>query len=126
MGAIEEDIFLRQLENTMLNFVSLHGVKDIERAFPLERDKVTIRGEGSIEVRKEKEWVLETDGVNLKTVMRIDGVDFRRTQRHRVRRFFRHLALLCDLMTHCGSLMARHGINCTNTRVLMNARLRRF
>jgi DNA-directed RNA polymerase II subunit RPB1 len=56
MGAIEEDIFLRQLENTMLNFVSLHGVKDIERAFPLERDKVTIRGEGSIEVRKEKEW----------------------------------------------------------------------
>ena len=27
---------------------------------------------------KEKERVLETDSINLKTVMRIDGVDFRR------------------------------------------------
>ena len=134
----------------MLNSVSLRGVKDIERVFLLEHDKVTISDEGSIEARKEKEWVLETDGVNLKTVMCIDGVDFRRTYSNSCVEVFnvlgieaaraaimkelrgviefdgsyvnyRHLALLCDLMTHRGSLMAitRHGINRADTGALM-------
>ncbi len=32
-GTVEEDIFLRQLENTMLNSISLRGVKGINRVF---------------------------------------------------------------------------------------------
>ncbi|KII94419.1 hypothetical protein PLICRDRAFT_36689 [Plicaturopsis crispa FD-325 SS-3] len=150
MGTIEEDIFLRQLENTMLNSVSLRGVKDVNRVFLMEHDKVVITKEGSIEAREEKEWVLETDGVNLKTVMCIDGVDFKRTYSNSCVEIFnvlgieaarnavmkelrgviefdgsyvnyRHLALLCDLMTHRGTLMAitRHGINRTDTGALM-------
>jgi len=54
MGAIEEDIFLCQLENTMLNSVRLHGIKDIKHVFLLEHDKVTISDEESIKARKEK------------------------------------------------------------------------
>ncbi|TFK57734.1 beta and beta-prime subunits of DNA dependent RNA-polymerase [Heliocybe sulcata] len=150
MGTVEEDIFLRQLENTMLNGVSLRGVKDIERVFLLEHDKVVITPEGSIEAKQEKEWVLETDGVNLKTVMCVDGVDFQRTYSNSCVEIFdvlgieaaraaimkelrgviefdgsyvnyRHLALLCDLMTHRGTLMAitRHGINRADTGALM-------
>ncbi|KXN93013.1 DNA-directed RNA polymerase II subunit rpb1 [Leucoagaricus sp. SymC.cos] len=122
-GTVEEDIFLRQLENTMLNSVSLRGVK---------------------------EWVLETDGINLKTVTCINGVDFTRTysnscveifivlgieaaraaimkELHGVIEFngsyvnYRHLALLCNLMTHCGTLIAitHHGINRADTGALM-------
>ena len=150
MGVIEEDIFLRQLENTMLNSVSLRGVKGIHRVFLLEHDKVIIAEDGSIASRQEKEWVLETDGVNLKTVMCLDGVDYKRTYSNSCVEIFnvlgieaaraaimkelrsviefdgsyvnyRHLALLCDLMTHRGSLMAitRHGINRTDTGALM-------
>ncbi|KAJ7442205.1 hypothetical protein B0H11DRAFT_2348601 [Mycena galericulata] len=66
MGAIEEDIFLRQLENTMLNSVSLRGVKDIHKVFLLQHDKVVHEADGSINMRKKEEWVLETDGINLK------------------------------------------------------------
>lgn len=86
--------------------------------------------------------VLETDGIDLKTVMCIDGVDFKRTYSNTCVEIFnvlgieaaraailkelrgviefdgsyvnyRHLAILCDLMTHRGSLIAvtRHGIN---------------
>jgi len=115
-----------------------------------EQDKVTISSDGSILTGKEKEWVLETDGVNLKTVMCIDGVDFRRTYSNSCVEIFnvlgieaaraaimkelrgviefdgsyvnyRHLALLCDLMTHRGTLMAitRHGINRADTAALM-------
>jgi len=148
--SMEEDIFLRSLENTMLNSVSLRGVKGIKRVFLMEQDKITISSEGSIVSGQEKEWVLETDGVNLKTVMCIDGVDFKRTYSNScievfnvlgieaaraaimkelrgVIEFdgsyvnFRHLALLCDLMTHRGTLMAitRHGINRADTGALM-------
>ncbi|KAJ6577080.1 DNA-directed RNA polymerase II, subunit 1 [Mycena sp. CBHHK59/15] len=150
MGAIEEDIFLRQLENTMLNSVSLRGVKDIRKVFLLQHDKVVIEDDGSINLRKKEEWVLETDGINLKTVMCIDGVDFKRTYSNSCVEIFnvlgieaaraailrelrgviefdgsyvnyRHLALLCDLMTHRGTLMAitRHGINRADTGALM-------
>ncbi|KAI5120862.1 hypothetical protein M0805_008235 [Coniferiporia weirii] len=146
---VEEDIFLRQLENTMLNSVSLRGVKGIERVFLLEHDKIGIMEDGSIQ-KSEKEWVLETDGVNLKTVMCIEGVDWKRTYSNSCVEVFnvlgieaaraaimrelrgviefdgsyvnyRHLALLCDLMTHRGTLMAitRHGINRADTGALM-------
>ena len=86
--------------------------------------------------------MLETDGVNLRMVMCIDGVDFKRTYSNSCIEIFnvlgikaaraaimkklrsviefdsfyvnyRHLALLCDLMTQQGTLMAitQHGIN---------------
>ena len=151
MGTVEEDIFLRQLENTMLNSVSLRGVPGIERVFLLEHDRIIITPDGGIEARGgEKEWVLETDGVNLKAVMTVDGVNFTRTYSNSCVEVFnvlgieaaraaimkelrgviefdgsyvnyRHLALLCDLMTHRGSLMAitRHGINRADTGALM-------
>ncbi|KAG5219798.1 DNA-directed RNA polymerase II [Salix suchowensis] len=147
---VEEDVFLRQLENTMLSSVSLRGVENINRVFLMEHDKVTTAEDGSIQANQEKEWVLETDGANLKAVMCIDGVDFARTYSNNCVEVFnvlgieaargaimkelrnviefdgsyvnyRHLALLCDLMTHRGTLMAitRHGINRADTGALM-------
>ncbi|KAI0344206.1 beta and beta-prime subunits of DNA dependent RNA-polymerase [Trametopsis cervina] len=151
MDTVEEDVFLRQLENTMLNSVSLRGVPGIERVFLLEHEQIVELPDGSILARsEEKEWVLETDGINLKTVMCIDGVDFTRTYSNNCVEIFnvlgieaartaimkelrgviefdgsyvnyRHLALLCDLMTQRGTLMAitRHGINRADTGALM-------
>ncbi|KIJ45198.1 hypothetical protein M422DRAFT_251383 [Sphaerobolus stellatus SS14] len=150
LASVEEDVFLRQLENTMLNSVSLRGVKDIRRVFLVKHDKVSTTKDGKIEPKGEQEWVLETDGVNLKAVMCIDGVDFTRTYSNNCVEIFqvlgieaargallrelrgviefdgsyvnyRHLALLCDLMTQRGSLMAitRHGINRAETGALM-------
>ena len=37
IGTMEEDIFLRQLENTMRNLINLHGVKGICRPFLMEQ-----------------------------------------------------------------------------------------
>ncbi|KAF9261934.1 beta and beta-prime subunits of DNA dependent RNA-polymerase [Marasmius fiardii PR-910] len=150
MESVEEDIFLRQLENTMLNSVSLRGVQGVKRVFLMKHEKVELQDDGSLKTEKEREWVLETDGVNLKTVMTIVGVDFTRTYSNSCVEVFnvlgiegaraaimkelrnviefdgsyvnyRHLALLCDLMTHRGTLMAitRHGINRADTGALM-------
>ncbi|KAE9397231.1 beta and beta-prime subunits of DNA dependent RNA-polymerase [Gymnopus androsaceus JB14] len=136
---LEEEIFLRQLENTMLNSVSLRGVQGIERVFLTKHDMIETKEDGSIVLEKEKG-----------TVMCIDGVDFTRTYSNSCVEIFnvlgieaaraailkelrgviefgasyvnyRHLAILCDLMTHRGSLMAitRHGINRADTGALM-------
>jgi DNA-directed RNA polymerase II subunit RPB1 len=154
IGTIEEDIFLRQLENTMLNSISLRGVKGIRRVFLMHHDKTIIEEDGSIRTGgdKYKEWVLETDGTNLKQVMCLDGVDFTRTYSNNCVEIFnvlgieaaraaimkelrnviefdgsyvnyRHLALLCDLMTQRGFLMSitRHGINRADTGALMRS-----
>ncbi|KAI6111259.1 RNA polymerase 2 [Pisolithus sp. B1] len=77
LGTVEEDVFLHQLENTMLNSVSLRGVPGVHRVFLPEHDKVYVSDEGGIKTKKE--WALETDGVNLKAVMCVPGVDFTRT-----------------------------------------------
>lgn len=157
IGAIEEDIFLRQLENTMLNSIGLRGVKGIRRVFLMKHDKTVIEEDGRImtggdKTDKYKEWVLETDGTNLKHVMCLEGVDFTRTYSNNCVEIFnvlgieaargaimkelrnviefdgsyvnyRHLALLCDLMTQRGFLMAitRHGINRADTGALMRS-----
>ncbi|KAH7103209.1 beta and beta-prime subunits of DNA dependent RNA-polymerase [Auriculariales sp. MPI-PUGE-AT-0066] len=146
----EEDVFYRQLESTMLNSVSLRGVEGISRVFLVQQDKVVTKDDGKITTEKESEWVLETSGVNLKTIMTIEGIDFARTHSNSCTEVFkvlgveaargsllrelrsviefdgsyvnyRHLSLLCDLMTSRGSLMAitRHGINRADTGALM-------
>lgn len=151
---IEEDQFLRQIENTMLNNITLRGVDNIRRVFMMEREKTTILPSGLYAGKEnsDKEWTLETDGINLKKVMCIEGVDFKRTYSNNCVEIFqtlgieaaraalltelrnviefdgsyvnyRHLALLCDLMTSRGILMAitRHGINRNDTGALMRS-----
>ncbi|PLW18081.1 hypothetical protein PCANC_01801 [Puccinia coronata f. sp. avenae] len=144
---VEEDVFLREISQ-MLGSISLRGVERIQRVFMLQHNVNYINSAGEFE--RKTEWVLETDGVNLKEVLCVDGVDPIRTvsnncveiltvlgveaarasllkELRNVIEFdgsyvnYRHLALLCDLMTNRGSLMAitRHGINRTDTGPLM-------
>ncbi|KAG8773494.1 DNA-directed RNA polymerase II subunit rpb1, partial [Ceratobasidium sp. 428] len=146
----EEDIFIRQIEHNMLDSVTLRGIKNIRRVFMVQHEKPTIDAAGELQPRATNEWVLETDGVNLKNVLSVDGVDFSRTYSNKCPEVFevlgieaaraallrelrnviefdgsyvnyRHLALLCDLMTNRGTLMAitRHGINRADTGALM-------
>jgi len=127
MATIEEGVFLRQLEkNTMLNSISLRGVKGIRSVFLIQQDSTD---DGSIRVEKGKEWVLEMASTSRRPAMCIDGVDFTRTYSNSCMEIFnvlgieaaraaimmelrgviqveldgsyvnyRHLVLLCDLM----------------------------
>ncbi|KIK78573.1 hypothetical protein PAXRUDRAFT_772587 [Paxillus rubicundulus Ve08.2h10] len=58
MGSVKEDIFLCQLENTMLNSVTLCGVPGIHRVLQ-EHNKVYVNEEGSI--KSKKQWMLKTE-----------------------------------------------------------------
>lgn len=75
--AEEEDIFLKQLETSMLSTISLRGVEGIERVFMLKHKRNVISDTGEFETPTE--WVLETDGINLRKVLCVEGVDASRT-----------------------------------------------
>ncbi|KAK4052414.1 DNA-directed RNA polymerase II core subunit rpo21 [Microbotryomycetes sp. JL201] len=144
----EEDVFLKQLETSMLSSIALRGVEGIDRVFMLQHKRSQIQDNGEYDTPTE--WVLETDGINLRKVLCVDGVDSRRTvsnscveilqvlgieaarasvlrELRNVIEFdgsrvnYRHLSMLTDIMTNRGSLMAitRHGINRSDTGALM-------
>ncbi|CAN3372452.1 hypothetical protein DIURU_005052 [Diutina rugosa] len=144
----EEDQILKRIEAHMLEEISLRGIKGITRVFLAQEDAPIIKPTG--EFSKEKEWTLATDGVNLAEVMQVEGVDYTRVRSNNfievlqvlgieacrgalfkelkdVIEFggskvnYRHMALLIDVMTSRGHLMAitRHGINRADTGALM-------
>ncbi|KAI8338189.1 hypothetical protein BC941DRAFT_424817 [Chlamydoabsidia padenii] len=144
----EEDTFLRKLESSMLSSINLRGIPRIQKVYIVERKDTILNAQGNFE--QTTEWGLDTDGINLQQVMCQHGVDERRTysnntveimevlgieatrkallkELRNVIEFdgsyvnYRHLALLCDVMTNRGHLMAitRHGINRAETGALM-------
>ncbi|ONH68651.1 DNA-directed RNA polymerase II subunit RPB1 [Cyberlindnera fabianii] len=144
----EEDQMLKRIENNMLEAITLRGVTDITRVVMMKYDRKLPDETGKF--TKVPEWVLETDGVNLADVMCVTGVDASRIYTNsfidilsvlgieagRAALYkevynviasdgsyvnYRHMALLVDVMTSRGHLMAvtRHGINRNDTGALM-------
>jgi len=138
---LEDDVFLKRLEKSLLGSLKLRGVEDVKKVFMRGgAKKSTWNEETGFGIKDE--WVLETDGTNLMGVIGVDFVDPTRTisndivevlvvlgiegvracilsELRNVISFdgsyvnYRHLACLVDVMTMQGHLMAidRHGIN---------------
>jgi hypothetical protein len=136
----DQEGFLRKIENTLLSVMKLRGVERIRKVYMREVETRVV--DDVVGVTKRKEWLLDTEGVNLLAVMSSPAVDHRRTKSTDIVEIlnvlgieacrasllgetrqvlsvyglyvnYRHLALLADVMTHRGHLMAitRHGIN---------------
>ncbi|RKP19722.1 beta and beta-prime subunits of DNA dependent RNA-polymerase, partial [Rozella allomycis CSF55] len=147
---IEEDVFLKRLENNMLSTVTLRGIPGINRVFLVEKNSEVLNADGDF--NRINFWTLETEGINLKQVMSHPNIDYTRTISNDVLEIFnvlgieamrasllnelrnviesdgsyvnyRHLALLCDVMTFKGVPMGidRHGINRTEAGAFMRA-----
>mmetsp|Transcript_1124 Transcript_1124/g.1872 ORF Transcript_1124/g.1872 Transcript_1124/m.1872 type:complete len:1737 (-) Transcript_1124:140-5350(-) len=144
----ESSVFLKRLEQYLLEHVELGGIKGIDKVFM--RDEKMTEFDDSGNVLESKEWILETEGVALKDTLAVEEVDAQRTISNHVMEVFqvlgieaarkslltelrsviefdgsyvnyRHLAMLVDVMTFRGYLMSitRHGINRTNAGCLM-------
>jgi len=142
--------FLKKLERDMLTSLSLRGVENIKRVFMREPKRdIVDKDTGAVKILSE--WVLDTEGVNMMEVMCTDKkIDASRVQSNdivetikilgveAVRQAllgelraviefdgsyvnYRHLAILCDVMTCRGHIMAitRHGINRIDSGALM-------
>ena len=140
--AHSEDI-LKNLENSILKELSLKGISQIKKVFVKQAKRQYFDlTTGAYISDKSKEWVIETDGTNLFEVFLLSEVDFKRTISNDINEIYeslgieavrialinelrsvlrpydiyvnyRHIAVLCDVMTQRGLLTAitRHGIN---------------
>jgi DNA-directed RNA polymerase II subunit RPB1 len=130
----EDDVFLKRLEKSMLASLKLRGIDHVKKVFLRGGAKKTtwddVTGFGT-----KNEWVLETDGTNLMSVLGVDFIDSSRTTSNDIVEVFvslgiegvrgallgelrnvisfdgsyvnyRHLACLVDVMTMQGHLMA--------------------
>ena len=135
----EEEDTLKRLEQHMLDTVVLRGVKGVRRAFVSKDVLMREKEDGAIVKSKSddlcREWYLDTDGVNLREVLSVDGVDPTRTSCNHfgeIMKCFgieatraalmrelkdvltndgsyvnhRHMGILCDVMCARGTLMA--------------------
>ncbi|KAK1443083.1 beta and beta-prime subunits of DNA dependent RNA-polymerase [Babesia gibsoni] len=139
-----EGIFLQRLMVQLLGAVQLRGVQKISKVYMREEAR-TRYNETNGKFERVSQWVLDTDGCNLKDVLSIPGVDAHRTISNELSEIFdvlgieaarmallrelravisfdgsyvnyRHLSLLCDVMTQKGTIMSitRHGLNRTD------------
>src|SRR5690606_20425550 len=53
----EEDVFLKKIENSLLNSISLRGIKNITRVYMVEKKKTYIKADGTF--GSQMEWCLE-------------------------------------------------------------------
>lgn len=129
-----EEAFLRKVEETLLSTMNLGGIPAIKKVFMRELDVQKVDPVTRSFVRS-KEWLLDTDGVNLLAVMSHEQVDYSRTISNDVTEMlsvlgiegvrasllneirgvisfdgayvnYRHLAILVDVMTCRGHLMS--------------------
>merc|ERR1719262_97228 len=83
-GADDEDQedkdfrFLKNIEANLLKEMALKGILGIKKVY-MREDTVAYYSESSGKFDRTKEWVLDTDGVNLEQVMQEPEVDFKRT-----------------------------------------------
>ena len=146
--------FLQNVQNNFLTKMQLAGVRHITKVFTRQNTvKEWSLAEGFKTVGGDGEWILDTDGSNLKEVLAHPGVDCTRTLSNDVPEIlsvlgveavraallkelrvvfsgsgvsyinYRHLALLCDVMTFRGHLMpiSRHGIAKVDSGPFMRA-----
>ncbi|TPX36693.1 DNA-directed RNA polymerase [Synchytrium microbalum] len=147
VAASEEEV-LRTLEAMILSKVAIHGIVGINRGY-ISSVKTTQVDKATGKIVRFDETVLETDGINLRDVLAHTKVDSTRTYSNSITETmevlgieaaraallreikkviefdasyvnYRHMALLCDIMTYKGILMSitRHGINRTEAGAL--------
>eukprot|EP00933_Yihiella_yeosuensis_P079066 TRINITY_DN9115_c0_g3_i4.p1 TRINITY_DN9115_c0_g3~~TRINITY_DN9115_c0_g3_i4.p1 ORF type:complete len:946 (+),score=194.66 TRINITY_DN9115_c0_g3_i4:629-3466(+) len=126
--------FLRNIEANILKEMSLKGILGIKKVF-MREDTVQVYNEALGKFERNKEWVLDTDGVNMEEVMMLPEVDFVRLQSNDIVEIlnvlgiealrkalvfhirmvisfdgsyvnYRHLGTMCDVMTNRGHVMA--------------------
>lgn len=135
---------LKALEKSIMNNVSIKGIKNIQRTSIVRKD-INEYDEDNMEFMKTYEYVIETSGVNMREIMCIPEVDYTRVNSNHIYEIYevlgieaarqallnemvnvikqassyvnyRHFSLLVDIMTNRGYLLSidRHGINRTD------------
>eukprot|EP00446_Apocalathium_sp_SHHI-4_P036444 CAMPEP_0177312394 /NCGR_PEP_ID=MMETSP0368-20130122/10862_1 /TAXON_ID=447022 ORGANISM="Scrippsiella hangoei-like, Strain SHHI-4" /NCGR_SAMPLE_ID=MMETSP0368 /ASSEMBLY_ACC=CAM_ASM_000363 /LENGTH=1657 /DNA_ID=CAMNT_0018771443 /DNA_START=18 /DNA_END=4992 /DNA_ORIENTATION=+ len=126
--------FLRSIEANILKEMTLKGIIGIKKVF-MREETINEYNKVKGKFERHKEWVLDTDGVNMEEVMLLPEVDFKRLQSNDIVEIlkvlgieatrkallfhirmvisfdgsyvnYRHMGTMCDVMSNRGHLMA--------------------
>ncbi len=91
MDKMEDDVFLRCIESSMLSELSLQGIEAIAKVYMHlpstdQKKRITITPDGQF--RSVAEWLLETDGTSLLKVLSESSVDATRTTSNHICEIF--------------------------------------
>lgn len=133
---MEDDVMLKRLEEHLLEKCTIRGITGVDKAFMNQRLRLDVRPDGELTTKDvPKEWILDTEGTNLREVLTIEGVNVTQTTTNDLWQIVdvfgieaarsalmkeltdvlafdgsyvnhRHLALLVDVMTYRGSIAA--------------------
>src|SRR5215475_4939651 len=78
-AAVGDDEFLRRIEGNMLSEMVLRGIPGIKKVFMRELDRKDRFDEDGKYKEQYKEWILDTEGINLLSVLSCPEVDHTRT-----------------------------------------------
>jgi len=77
----DDDVFLKKVEESLLNTMELRGIKGISKVFLRQEKKALFTPSGKYQ-KDEDQWVLDTEGVALLRVMCVDEVDHTQCNRY--------------------------------------------
>jgi DNA-directed RNA polymerase II subunit RPB1 len=124
---------LKNIEKNMREKLIIKGINNIKNVTMREQNTSFVKVGDSF--KQNKEWILDTDGINLREILNYSGVDATKTYSNDIYEMYeifgieaakkilltelrdviddagnyvnyRHLSLLCDTMTNRGSLMS--------------------
>lgn len=62
---VEEDLFLKKIEQNLLNQMRLRGIEGVEKVFMRKETHSGFKRDGSFDEKHDLEWVLDTEGIEV-------------------------------------------------------------
>lgn len=85
-----EKVSMQQLQNHLLDRVYIHGLKNIKNTHLRKLTSSALEGQ---EMTTTSQWIVDTEGTNLRQIFNLDGVDFRYTISNDVHEVFTTLGI---------------------------------
>lgn len=89
----EQNLFMVKFEHHLLDNVSLQGIRNVRKVF-MRQEETTVVKENVLDgYERKKEWLLDSEGINLAEVLQADNVDAQRTISNHVVEMFEVLGI---------------------------------
>ena len=89
----EQNLFMVKFEHHLLDNVSLQGIRNVRKVFMRQEETTVVKGDVIEGSERRKEWLLDSEGINLAEVLQADNVDAQRTISNHVVEMFEVLGI---------------------------------
>jgi DNA-directed RNA polymerase II subunit RPB1 len=90
----EQNLFMVKFEHHLLDNVALQGIRNVRKVFMRQEEATVVDPDYPLDgFQRKKEWLLDSEGINLAEVLQADNVDCRRTLSNHVVEMFEVLGI---------------------------------